>query len=296
VTQQLNHGAARLRSSALSRHPRTPTPLTAGSGSTLQAEPPAPPTNQLDWPLRVLIVDDAASTRRLLRGVLECSPEFDVAGEADNGASAIEVADTVQPDVVLLDLYMPVSDGSSALGGLLRVVPDASVIVLSGMDKKAAPPLLAAGAAAFVPKGLAPLELLERLSGIVGRPFAPPTPATGSSAATPEPNSLEMIDIDCRIRAVSDPGLGQALRQQRSGTEVSAADAAAAAGVARQCLADIERGSYRPDPQTVANLLCFWLWDRRPPPTKRHRGPNGVRVARELVGRHAGRNSVLTRT
>lgn len=130
----------------------------------------------------------------------------------------------------------------------------------------------------------------------VAPPFAPPTPATGTSAATPEPNSLEMIDVGCRIRAVSDPGVGQALRQQRSGRDISAADAAAAAGVARQCLADMESGAYRPDPQTVANLLCFWLWDRRPPPTKRRRGPNGVRVARELVGRYAGRNNVLPRT
>jgi DNA-binding NarL/FixJ family response regulator len=134
-----------------------------------EAQTPAP-TVDLDRPTRVLIVDDAPSTRRFLRGVLEYCPQFDVAGEADNGASAIVMADALQPDIVLLDVSMPVFDGSSALGGLLGVAPNARVIVLSGMDKSKAEALLAAGATAFVPKGLAPFELLDRLCGIVGRP------------------------------------------------------------------------------------------------------------------------------
>jgi CheY-like chemotaxis protein len=154
-----------------------------------------------------LIVDDAASTRRFLRGVLEYCPQFDVAGEAENGASAIEMADALQPDVVLLDLSMPVSDGSSALSGLLRVAPNARVIVLSGTDTKAAAPLLAAGATAFVPKGLAPFELLDRLGSILGQPvtmqrvaLVPERPAdTGTKAERSQFRAM-LCDDDAMAR------------------------------------------------------------------------------------------------
>jgi CheY-like chemotaxis protein len=119
-------------------------------------------------PLRVLIVDDAASPRLFLLGVLESCAEFAVAGEAGDGAIAIEKAEALQPDVILLDLSMPVTDGSSAFAGLVRVAPRAHVIVLSGSDKKEAAVLVAAGATAFIPKGLAPFELLDRIGSSLG--------------------------------------------------------------------------------------------------------------------------------
>jgi DNA-binding NarL/FixJ family response regulator len=122
----------------------------------------------LDWPIRVLIVDDAASTRRLLRGILEYSPRFDVAGEADNGLSAIVEATSLQPDVILLDVSMPFLDGPGALADLMKVAPQARVVVISGADASAATRLVAAGALAFIRKGLAPLELLRRLIAVLG--------------------------------------------------------------------------------------------------------------------------------
>ncbi|MCU1452826.1 MAG: two-component response regulator [Acidimicrobiales bacterium] len=141
---------------------------------------PAPTRAHLDSPLRFLIVDDAASTRRLLRAVLEHSPRFEVAGEADNGAIAIERAAMLQPDVVLLDLSMPLADGASALGDLLRAAPSTRVIVLSSSGAERAAPLLAAGATAFIPKGLNPFELLERLGRILGREAAVLEPEVAS--------------------------------------------------------------------------------------------------------------------
>lgn len=139
--------------------------LDTGGSQTL-----LPTESHLSWPRRVLIVDDAASTRRLLRAVLEAGG-FDVAGEADNGSSAIEQARELQPDVVLLDICMPGADGSSALSGLLQAAPNARVIVLSGMDpKRVAAPLLEGGATGFVPKGLPPFELLDRIATILDTP------------------------------------------------------------------------------------------------------------------------------
>jgi DNA-binding NarL/FixJ family response regulator len=125
---------------------------------------------EIESQLRVLIVDDAASTRRFLRTVLEYAPQFDVVGEADNGGTAIELTEALQPDVVLLDLSMPVVDGASALSGLLLAAPSTRVIVLTGTSKNAAAALLVAGATAFVTKGLAPFELLEQLGSILGQP------------------------------------------------------------------------------------------------------------------------------
>jgi DNA-binding NarL/FixJ family response regulator len=119
--------------------------------------------------LRVLIVDDVASTRRFLRAVLENCRQFDVIGEASDGYAAIEISKTAQPDLVLLDLSMPMVDGAMALGGILQVAPTATVILVSGMNPVSGEPLLNAGAAAFVPKGIPPFELLERLGTILDR-------------------------------------------------------------------------------------------------------------------------------
>jgi DNA-binding NarL/FixJ family response regulator len=189
MTEQLTEGAGPTGPLA----PPMPTVPTAAAGVSGQPEQQSMPTDELDWPLRVLIVDDAGSTRRLLRGVLEYSTHFDVAGEADNGMAAIEMAEALQPDVVLLDLSMPVSDGSSALAGLLRVAPHARVIILSGMDDKVALPLLSVGAAAFVRKGLPPFDLLDRLCNILGRSVtsAPSAPASEGPAATVDPAPRE---------------------------------------------------------------------------------------------------------
>jgi DNA-binding NarL/FixJ family response regulator len=118
---------------------------------------------------RVLIADDVASTRRFLRAVLEHCQQFDVAGEASDGESAIEMAGLLQPDLVLLDLSMPLTEGASALIGIRAVAPDASVVIVSGMSPELGGPLLEAGATAFLPKGIPPFELLERLGDILNQ-------------------------------------------------------------------------------------------------------------------------------
>jgi DNA-binding NarL/FixJ family response regulator len=119
--------------------------------------------------------------------VLDYCPQFDVAGEADNGATAIELARALQPDVVLLDISMPVLDGSGALCGLVSAAPNAQIVVLSGMDKSGAQALLEAGAAAFLPKGLAPFELLERLGSILGRRVTLQREAASAGSPSPAP-------------------------------------------------------------------------------------------------------------
>jgi DNA-binding NarL/FixJ family response regulator len=116
---------------------------------------------------RVLIVDDHPLTRDALATLL-AGNDFDVVGQASDGQEAIELAGSLRPQLVLLDLSMPVLDGLSALPGLKDAVPDAEVIVLtaSGTEDN----LLAAiraGAAGYLLKSEPPDRIIGFLRGVV---------------------------------------------------------------------------------------------------------------------------------
>jgi len=145
-----------------------PDPLVPGLGPSATEDGDQTAIPAAD-PLRVLIVDDAPSTRRFLRAVLEHCVDFDVVGEAAEGEAAVERAGVLQPDLVLLDLLMPMVHGTEALNRILQVAPKAIVIVVSGMNPSVEGLMLDAGAKAFVPKGLAPYDLIDRLGSILGR-------------------------------------------------------------------------------------------------------------------------------
>jgi DNA-binding NarL/FixJ family response regulator len=119
--------------------------------------------------LCALIADDARSTRRFLRAVLEHSRQFDVIREATDGDETVEMAKAIQPDVVLLDLAMPLAYGTNALRRIREVAPGATVIVVSGLDPALQMPILEAGAVAFIAKGFTPFEFLARLETILDR-------------------------------------------------------------------------------------------------------------------------------
>jgi CheY-like chemotaxis protein len=125
----------------------------------------------LEVPLRVILVDDAPSTRRLLRAVLDCVTSLEVVDEAASGHQAIESAGRLLPDVVLLDLSLPDTDGAQLLPELLRVAPDAKIVILSNTSRSAGPELVAAGAAGFIEKGLPPYALVDQLSKVLGVPL-----------------------------------------------------------------------------------------------------------------------------
>ena len=83
-------------------------------------------------PLRVLVCDDSEAFRALLRYTLQEDPGIEVVGEAADGMAAIQAAERLQPDVVLLDLTMPILDGMDAIAAVLERAPGAQVVALSG--------------------------------------------------------------------------------------------------------------------------------------------------------------------
>ena len=100
----------------------------------------------------VLIVDDHPSFRGTARALLE-SEGFDVVGEAADGASAIESATSLRPDVVLLDVYLPDIDGFAVAAELTRNGRPPAIILISSRDAHDFGPLVEqSGARGFIPK------------------------------------------------------------------------------------------------------------------------------------------------
>lgn len=102
---------------------------------------------------RLLVVDDSRDMRLLLRHQLERDGDgLTLAGEARDGREAVDLAATVRPDVVLLDVEMPRLDGIRALPALRAAVPDARIVMYSARRERL-DEALAAGAHAWVDKG-----------------------------------------------------------------------------------------------------------------------------------------------
>ena len=83
--------------------------------------------------INVLITDDHKVVRQGLRMVLDLDPELDVVGEAENGEEALRLAMRLEPDVVLMDLVMPVMDGVQATRAIRRGLPDTQVVALTSV-------------------------------------------------------------------------------------------------------------------------------------------------------------------
>jgi len=113
---------------------------------------------------RVLVVDDAANLRELLTVLLDVEDDFEVVGTAADGAQALDRADALEPDIVLLDLAMPVMDGLQALPALRARLPRARIVIFSGFEHEAlAREALDAGADAYIEKGTSVMQLVARL-------------------------------------------------------------------------------------------------------------------------------------
>ena len=117
--------------------------------------------------IKVLIVDDHAVVRQGLRTFLGMLPDIQIVGEAASGAEAVEAAGKAGPDVILMDLVMPVMDGVEATRRIRAANPDAKVIVLTSFaeDDKIFP-AIRAGAAGYLLKDVKPAELVDTIRAV----------------------------------------------------------------------------------------------------------------------------------
>jgi DNA-binding NarL/FixJ family response regulator len=115
-------------------------------------------------PLPVLIVDDQAPFRSAMRAVLRRMDEFELVGEAANGAEAVALAETLHPVLVLMDINMPEMNGIEATRQLVSHHPDVVVILCSTYDASDLPPEVAtSGAGAYLNKEHLGADVLRTL-------------------------------------------------------------------------------------------------------------------------------------
>ena len=85
----------------------------------------------IDRKIRVLIADDQPVIRKMVRSTLEEHPQFEVCGEAPDGAKAIETARKLKPDIVILNISMPILNGFEAAHQIKAKLPEAAIVILS---------------------------------------------------------------------------------------------------------------------------------------------------------------------
>ena len=122
------------------------------------------PRQDLRLPIRVVVADDADGVRELTCLLLEMDGDFQVVGRAKDGAEAIELARGSHPDLVLLDVAMPVMDGIAALPQLRADHPEARLVLFTGFRESALErEARAAGADAIIEKGVGVQTLVQQL-------------------------------------------------------------------------------------------------------------------------------------
>jgi DNA-binding NarL/FixJ family response regulator len=145
--------------------------------------------------IRILIVDDHGVVRQGLRMYLALDPELEVVGEATNGAEALRLAHDLKPDVVLMDLLMPVMDGIAATEAIRRELPEVEVIALTSvLEDSAVYGALRAGAIGYLLKDTEADELCRAIkAAAAGQVQMSPSVAARLLREVPAPQQPEPL-------------------------------------------------------------------------------------------------------
>jgi DNA-binding NarL/FixJ family response regulator len=123
---------------------------------------------QLEGRVRVLIADDHPVIRKMVRSTLQSHPHFEVCGEAADGAQAIEEAKKLKPDVVVLNVIMPVLNGFQAAQEIKKIIPQVALVILSSdADKRFVDEAKKIGVRAYVAKSKAGETLVKAVEAAV---------------------------------------------------------------------------------------------------------------------------------
>lgn len=165
--------------------------------------------------IRTLLVDDELLVRSGLRMILESDPDIEVVGEGDNGDDAVRLAEEVRPDVVLLDIRMPGTDGLTAAARITDLPEPPRVVLLTTFDlDEYVHSALRAGAVGFLLKDTPPRELINAVRTVhEGHAMLAPSvtkrmlerfaaPAPGDSAAGREEALRRLSVLSDRERQV----------------------------------------------------------------------------------------------
>ncbi len=147
--------------------------------------------------IRLLLVDDQNLIRRGLRALLKTDPELEIVGEAENGRDAIDLIATLQPDVVLMDIRMPIVDGVAATRIICTQALAPKVLVLTTFDdREYVTQALQAGAAGYLLKDT-PFEELTQAIRLVTKGYTQLAPGLASKLllhSPPPPSTLAVSD------------------------------------------------------------------------------------------------------
>jgi DNA-binding NarL/FixJ family response regulator len=153
--------------------------------------------------IRVLLVDDQSLLRLGFRMVLETQPDIEVVGEAGDGTQAVSMTRRLQPDVVLMDVRMPVLDGIQATRQIVASGSPARILVLTTFDlDEYVFAALRAGASGFLLKDVPPADLLTGIRAV----------AAGDAAVAP---SVTRRLLDAFAGHLPDPSTGRSPIDQR---------------------------------------------------------------------------------
>ena len=176
-------------------------------------------------PIRILLADDHTMFRQGLKEMLSTDGGIEVVGEAENGREAIEVCRRVRPDIVILDVEMPVMGASEAMGEILKVVPRPKVLIVTMFDtSRLVRELLAQGASAYLVKSASMEELLSAVHTAVQMPngenvvLAVPREVLERAEREPEhePSARELEVLLLAARGLSNRQISVALQISES--------------------------------------------------------------------------------
>jgi DNA-binding NarL/FixJ family response regulator len=171
--------------------------------------------------IRLLLVDDQGIIREGLRSLLETKTDLSIIGEAENGKTAVELALMLQPDVVLMDVRMPIMDGVAATRALTEQAPNIKVLVLTTFDDdEYVSQALRCGAKGYLLKDTPSAELADAIRaihrgytqfgpGLMEKAFssAPPPeelPEAFTQLTPREQEVLQLIATGCSNREIGE--------------------------------------------------------------------------------------------
>lgn len=147
--------------------------------------------------IKILVVDDHAITRNGIKTLLSVYDDMDLAGEASNGREAVKACKDLRPDIVLMDMDMPILNGIEATKSIKGYDPNIKIIALSSFsDKKYVSEAIKAGATSYILKNISPAEIVKTIrDAYIGKANLSPevtqtvmdeisSPTTGKSSLT----------------------------------------------------------------------------------------------------------------